>query len=284
MVPETQTGSNIDQYAVFGDPIGHSKSPRIHQLFAQQTAQALNYRAQQVPAEHFKSTVQDFFAHGGKGINCTIPLKELAWQFADTLTLRAQNAKAVNTLTILPNGQIQGDNTDGIGLLKDLTTNHALLLKSARILILGAGGATRGIIEPLLDQAPQSICIANRTLEKAISLAAEFNHPTLLGCGFDALAGQQFDLIINATATSLTGTLPPLPPQILVPQGICYDLAYANIPTPFVNWGLAQQAAKSLDGLGMLIEQAAAAFNIWRQVYPNTAPIISLFNSERNAH
>ncbi|MEQ1636279.1 MAG: shikimate dehydrogenase [Methylococcales bacterium] len=279
-----QKTTSIDQYAVFGDPINHSKSPRIHQLFAEQTGQMLEYHAQQVPAEQFEQAIQDFFAQNGKGLNCTVPLKELAWQRADELTERARSAKAVNTLKQLPDGRLLGDNTDGAGLIRDLTLNHAINLTSKNLLILGAGGATRGIIEPLLAQAPCQLVIANRTIAKAISLAAEFNDPHLIASEFAALKGQQFDLILNATSASLTGQLPELPADILAEDGICYDLAYANTATPFVNWGVTQNASKSLDGLGMLVEQAAAAFYLWRGIYPDTAPIISLLNAERSNH
>ncbi len=271
-----------DQYAVFGCPIKHSKSPRIHQLFAQQTDQSLDYSAQEVPAEQFIEAVKAFFAKGGKGLNCTIPLKELAWAFADLKTERAQLAKAVNTLAVQVDGSILGDNTDGIGLIKDLTENHQVNLVKSKVLILGAGGASRGIIKPILDQQVDSIVIANRTEVKAVELAAEFMHlGSVQGCGFSDLEHQQFDVIINATSTSLTGELPPLPNNVLREKGICYDLAYALEPTRFVTWGLDNGALKSLDGLGMLIEQAAEAFYIWRDVRPKTQPVIELFDTER---
>jgi len=272
----------IDHYAVFGHPINHSKSPRIHRLFAEQTGQALEYTAQDVPAEQFQTAVAAFFAEGGKGLNCTVPLKELAWSYADHKTERAQLSKAVNTLALQADGSLLGDNTDGIGLATDLIDNHDLDLSGIRILILGAGGASRGIILPLLEQAPQTLVIANRTVDKAINLAVEFhNRGPISGCGFDDLNNRQFDLILNATSASLSGQLPPLPAGLLAENGVCYDLAYGNEPTAFVLWGLENHAAKSLDGLGMLIEQAAEAFFIWRGVRPNTQPVIELLNSER---
>jgi shikimate dehydrogenase len=270
-----------DQYAVFGDPISHSKSPKIHQLFAEQTGQRMDYRAIQVPAEQFNPAVADFFKHGGQGLNCTVPLKELAWQRADQLTERARAAKAVNTLKRLADGQLLGDNTDGAGLIRDLTVNHALSLQSATILVLGAGGATRGIIGSLLEQNPRRLVIANRTVEKAIGLATEFNDRRLEASRFEALGGQSFDLILNATSASLSGQMPPLPAHIVAAHGVCYDLAYANSATPFVSWGQAQGAIKSLDGLGMLVEQAAAAFYLWRGIQPDTAAVIHLLNTER---
>ena len=274
--------NNIDQYAVFGHPINHSKSPRIHRLFAEQTQQNLNYTAQDVPAELFDSAIADFFKQGGKGLNCTVPLKELAWQRADSLSERAQFSKAVNTLVLQKDGSLLGDNTDGIGLVTDLTVNHAISLANKRILILGAGGASRGIIGPIMEKQPAQMTIANRTVEKAITLSQEFSQlGDITGCSYEALKDQQFDLIINATSASLTGQLPHLTDGLLAKNGYCYDLAYSNTPTAFVYWGLAQDAKKSLDGLGMLVEQAAEAFYIWRNVRPHTAEVIALLNSER---
>lgn len=275
--------SEIDQYAVFGHPIGHSKSPIIHRLFAKQTAQEITYIAQDVPSEKFDTAINDFFQQGGKGLNCTVPLKELAWQRADQLSKRAQFSKAVNTLVLQENGQLLGDNTDGIGLVTDLTVNHSISLVDSRILILGAGGASRGIISPLMDQSPANIMVVNRTVEKAHLLCKEFSQiGEISACGYDALKNQQFDLILNATSASLSGKLPPLAENILAPKGNCYDLAYGVEPTAFVKWGLQQGAEQSLDGLGMLVEQAAEAFFIWRGVRPETRGIIDFLNSERN--
>lgn len=273
---------NIDHYAVFGHPIGHSKSPRIHRLFAEQTGQGIAYSAQDVPADMFTSAAGRFFADGGKGLNCTVPLKELAFGYADRLTERARLAKAVNTLALEAEGSILGDNTDGVGLVNDLTMNHDIALAGLRILILGAGGASRGILAPLLQQDPTSITIANRTVGKAEAMALEFSAlADLEACGFQELAGRRFDLILNATSASLSAELPPLPEEILADGGCCYDLAYGNQPTAFVNWGVAQGAAKSLDGLGMLVEQAAEAFYLWRGIRPTTSAIIDLLNNER---
>ncbi len=279
---ERKRMSTVDRYAVFGHPIGHSKSPRIHTLFAEQTQQLLIYEAQDVPAKAFDKALENFFEQGGKGLNCTVPLKELAWQRAHVLSERAHFSKAVNTLVLQEDGSILGDNTDGLGLVADLTSNHAIPLFNSRILILGAGGASRGIIGPLMENTPAHIVIANRTVEKAITLSKEFAQlGDITGCSYEALKGQQFDLIINATSASLTGQLPHLTEGILAKNGYCYDLAYGNKPTAFVNWSLAQGAEKSLDGLGMLVEQAAEAFYIWRGVRPETAEIIALLNSER---
>lgn len=275
--------ATLDRYAVFGQPIKHSKSPRIHQLFAEQTGQNLQYTAQEVAAEQFSVTAETFFVQGGKGLNCTVPLKELAWNFATHKTERAELAKAVNTLAIQADGSVLGDNTDGCGLVTDLLANHDISLSGKRILLLGAGGASRGVLLPLLEQTPASLVIANRTTAKAIDLAAEFLHKgTISGCGFtDLIDHKPFDVILNATSASLSGQLPALPDWLLVKQGICYDLAYGNEPTAFVRWGLTHQAAKSLDGLGMLVEQAAEAFFIWRGVRPETLPVITLLNAER---
>ena len=274
--------TSIDRYAVFGHPIKHSKSPRIHKIFAEQTGQILEYSAQDVPAEYFKAAVKVFFTNGGRGLNCTVPLKEQAWTYADVKTERARTAKAVNTLALQADGSLLGDNTDGIGLVTDLTVNHGIMLAGSRILILGAGGASRGIIGPILEQSPEILVIANRTVAKAVQLAAEFQpKASISGCGFDDLKSKQFDVIINATSASLSGRLPPLPEALLANNGICYDLAYSNEPTVFVRWGLEMHAQKSLDGLGMLVEQAAAAFFIWRGIRPKTLPVIELLNAER---
>jgi shikimate dehydrogenase len=274
----------IDRYAVFGSPIKHSKSPQIHRLFAEQTGQSLSYEAQEVKAESFDEAVCAFFAAGGKGLNCTVPLKELAYRFAAHKTERAERSKAINTLALQTDGTVLGDNTDGCGLVRDLSNNHRILLAGKRILILGAGGASRGIIGPILEAAPATLLIANRTAEKAAGLAEEFEClGNIAGCGFEALAERRFDLILNATSASLSGDLPSLPEHLLADEGDCYDLAYGNEPTAFVRWGFAQGARKSLDGLGMLVEQAAEAFFIWREIRPQTQPVIDLLNRERKA-
>lgn len=274
--------NTTDKYAVFGHPIKHSKSPRIHRLFAEQTQQLLSYEAQDVPAASFDISLNEFFNQGGKGLNCTVPLKELAWKRADKLSPRAQFSKAVNTLALQGDGTLLGDNTDGLGLVADLTNNHNIPLANSRILILGAGGASRGIIAPLMEKSPVHIVIANRTVEKAKILSSEFSQlGAVSACGYDDLEQKKFDLIINATSASLTGKLPPLDEKLLAHSGYCYDLAYANQPTAFVLWGQAHNAKKSLDGLGMLVEQAAEAFYIWRGIHPETKSIIHLLNTER---
>jgi shikimate dehydrogenase len=273
-----------DRYAVFGHPIGHSQSPRIHRLFAEQTGQTLTYTAEDVTPEIFEPSVKAFFQTGGRGLNCTVPLKELAFRLADTLSDRAQRSKAVNTLALRDDGMIFGENTDGVGLVRDLIHNLGLDLTGQRILILGAGGATRGILEPLLQRQPSRLTIANRTPEKAAQLATEFGDiGPITGGDFATLAGGDFDLILNATAASLSGDLPNLPPDILAQDGACYDLAYGREPTAFVRWGLEQGARLSVDGIGMLVEQAAEAFHLWRGVRPDTAPVIAELNVSRSS-
>jgi len=271
-----------DRYAVFGHPIGHSQSPRIHTLFAGQTGQAIRYTAEDVPANGFREALERFVEDGGKGLSCTVPLKELAYLVADAKSERAGRAKAVNTLVVGKDGGLFGDNTDGVGLLRDLTVNLGIPLAGRRVLVLGAGGASRGILQPLLAERPDRLVIANRTPAKADALAGEFAGLGEIGsCGFDGLDGETFDLILNATAASLSGEVPPLPEGILNEGGACYDLAYGRQPTAFVHWGEARGAALSVDGIGMLVEQAAEAFFLWRGVYPQTRPVIDLLNSER---
>jgi shikimate dehydrogenase len=273
-----------DRYAVFGHPIGHSQSPRIHCLFAEQTGQTLTYTTEDVTPEIFEPSVKAFFQTGGRGLNCTVPLKELAFRLAETLSDRAQRSKAVNTLALRDDGMIFGENTDGVGLVRDLIHNLGLDLTGQRILILGAGGATRGILEPLLQRQPSRLTIANRTPEKAAQLATEFGDiGPITGGGFATLAGGDYDLILNATAASLSGDLPDLPPDILAQDGACYDLAYGMEPTAFVRWGLEQGARLSVDGIGMLVEQAAEAFHLWRGIRPDTAPVIAELNVSRSS-
>jgi shikimate dehydrogenase len=271
-----------DRYAVFGHPIGHSKSPRIHALFAEQTGQDIEYAAWDVPSERFLAALGAFLAQGGKGLNCTVPLKELAWRRADRHSERARRAQAVNALAVGEDGSLFGDNTDGAGLLRDLTVNLRLNLRGLRILLLGAGGAGRGVIHPLMMEKPARLFIANRAPERAQGLAREFSDlGAVEGGGFDALAGESFDLILNATAASLSGDLPPLPAGVLAAGGVCYDLAYGLEPTPFVRWGERAGAALSVDGLGMLVEQAAEAFFLWRGARPETVPVIDRLKRER---
>jgi shikimate dehydrogenase len=258
-----------DRYAVFGHPIAHSKSPLIHAAFARQTGQDMRYDAILAPLDGFAASVAAFIAAGGRGANVTVPFKEEAFRLAGRLSPRAQRAGAVNTL-VFDNG-ILGDNTDGAGLVADLTRNLHCALTGKRILLLGAGGAARGVIEPLLEQQPAALVIANRTVRRAQELAALFGHG-IRACGFDE-AATPFDLIINATAASLAGELPPLSPQIFTPDTLAYDMMYGR-DTPFLSFARGHGAATA-DGLGMLVEQAAEAFYVWRGVRPDTAPVIA---------
>jgi shikimate dehydrogenase len=265
-----------DSYAVMGNPISHSKSPLIHAEFARQTQQRLNYSAIQVDAGGFEQAVGNFRANGGKGLNITVPFKQEAWEFVDQRSERAVQAGAVNTISFNDDGDCIGDNTDGVGLVRDLMENHSVELADKRILILGAGGAVRGVLGPMLAQRPAAIIIANRTEEKAIALAEEFNRgDQLTGCGFQTIDDQAFDLIINGTAASLHGDLPPVPPTAISGATCCYDMMYGKEPTVFLRWASEQGAAKVIDGLGMLVEQAAESFFIWRGVRPQTATVIA---------
>ena len=269
-----------DQYAVMGNPIGHSKSPRIHSLFATQTNQAMEYTAIQVDVGGFSQAVGNFEAAGGKGLNVTVPFKQEAWQRVTERTERAERAGAVNTIKF-DGGSLLGDNTDGVGLVNDLTLNHQIELEGKRILLMGAGGAARGVLAPLLSQHPSQLLIANRTVDKAVELAARFaDMGSVTGSGYDDLAGQQFDLIINATAASLQGELPPLPEGIVASHACCYDMMYAAAATPFMQWATDQHATNVVDGLGMLVEQAAESFFVWRGVRPESKAVIKTLRSE----
>lgn len=264
-----------DQYAVFGNPINHSKSPAIHKQFAEQTGQDLHYAKQLVAEDGFVSAAQTFFAQGGKGLNITVPFKVEAFQFAQELTPRARRAGAVNTLAIQADGKILGDNTDGIGMVHDMH-NLGWDIQGKRVLILGAGGAVRGILQPLLEEHPAQIVIANRTLSKAQELVAEFHDlADISACEFIHLAGEQFDLVINGTSASLSGDLPPLPEHLLKPGACCYDMMYGAEPTVFLKWAMENGAAKTADGLGMLVGQAAEAFYLWRHIRPEVIPVIT---------
>jgi len=268
--------SRPDRYAVFGNPIAHSKSPRIHRLFAAQTGQNIVYDALLVPLNSFASAVADFQAQGGRGANVTVPFKQEAWALADERSPRAQRAGAVNTLLLRDDGNWYGDTTDGVGLVRDLCINHGVTLAGRRVLLLGAGGAARGVLEPLLAERPQQLVIANRTLAKAQDLAQTFAElGTLRASSFDALAGESFDVIINATAAGLHGEVAPLPIGVIAPHGCAYDMMYGDKPTDFVRWAQRHGATQAFDGLGMLVEQAAEAFYLWRGMRPETAPVIA---------
>lgn len=266
----------MDRYAVIGNPIAHSKSPRIHTLFAAQTGQALSYEALLAPLDGFVASVEAFRAAGGRGLNVTVPFKLEAFDFADRHTPRALAAGAVNTLALGPDG-VLGDNTDGAGILRDITVNIGCPVEGRRVLLLGAGGAARGTILPLLDAKPASLTIANRTAVKAVQLADEFSSGPQRpqGCGFAELAGESFDVVINATSASLSDAAPELPAGLYAPGSLAYDMMYGKGDTPFMRAAREQGAARLADGLGMLVEQAAESFQLWRGVRPQTAPVLA---------
>lgn len=270
-----------DRYAVMGNPIAHSKSPRIHSLFAKQTKQKLSYEAILVNPEGFSEAVAAFREAGGKGLNITVPFKQEAWKLADERSPRAETARAVNTLVLRKDGSLYGDNTDGVGLLRDLSTNAGIALKGKRLLILGAGGAVRGVLQPLLEQQLAELIIANRTAERAVELAEAFeDQGPVSGCGFNDLDGARVDIVINGTSASLQGKMPPLPDDLLAKKAVCYDMMYGAKPTAFMQWADEHGAETILDGLGMLVEQAAESFFIWRGVHPDTRPVIDALRAE----
>lgn len=267
-----------DQYAVFGNPIKHSKSPQIHAAFAQQTGQDLAYSAICVADDDFSTAWTEFLQGDGKGLNITIPFKEQAWAAAQQRSPRAELAGAVNTLYRNDAGELCGDNTDGVGMVRDIVVNHGGVIEGKSVLVLGAGGAVRGVLQPLLAEKPTRLVIANRTLARAQALVELFQPHTdipLQAVGFEQLAGQQFELVINGTAASLQGEVPPLPDDLLSAGGWCYDMMYASEQTAFCRWAEQHGAAAAIDGLGMLVEQAAVSFSIWRGVTPDTAPVIA---------
>lgn len=266
--------SVVDQYGVFGHPVNHSLSPFIHGLFARETGQEMSYRPYDVTAEEFPARVAEFFAQGGRGLNITLPHKIAAVEVAHELTARAAHAAAVNTLAAKGEG-ILGDNTDGAGLVRDLCENLGLVITHRRVLIIGAGGATRGVLAPLLGLEPSLVVIANRTAERAEALAAAFSDlGATQGVSFDHVEDAPVDLLINATSASLSGEIPPIPAGVIGAQTVCYDLAYGRSATAFVRWAQARGCARALQGLGMLVEQAAESFRLWRGVRPATARVL----------
>lgn len=267
--------TTIDRYGVMGYPVSHSRSPVIHRLFALQTGQDIQYELLQVAPDNLETAVRQFQRTGGKGLNVTVPHKAEVAKLCDHLSERASTAGAVNTLSFR-DGEIHGDNTDGIGLLRDLVINMGVTLEGANILILGAGGATRGIIGPLLEMQPSAVRIANRTIDKAEALASHFSRfGPVSACRFDAVpVSEKYDLVINATSAGFKGEAPPYPEAAISPETFCYDLSYGLSPTPFSEWARKLGAAKSVMGWGMLVEQAAESFHIWRGVRPDTAPVL----------
>ncbi|MFT7053340.1 MAG: shikimate dehydrogenase [Psychromonas sp.] len=264
----------MDNYAVFGNPIKQSKSPFIHTLFAEQTQEKMVYSAIEPAGDDFNAALKDFFSKQGKGCNITAPFKEQAYQYAQQLTERAELAGAVNTLKLTDDGILIGDNTDGAGLVLDLNNNH-VTLKGARILLIGAGGAARGVCGPLLAEHPKELIIANRTYSKAQNLTSIFTKlGNISACEFSELSGK-FDLIINSTSASLQGEVPPISAKLIRPETTIYDMMYCAQATPFNAWAKEQGARFTIDGLGMLVGQAAESFAIWRGVKPGAKQVLN---------
>lgn len=271
-----------DRYAVIGYPVAHSWSPFIHGMFAKQTNQNMTYSRIEAAPEDFERQVGAFFQTGGAGLNVTVPHKQVAAFVARYRTPRAEIAGAVNTLTNQPDG-IHGDNTDGAGLVTDLVKNLGFELANTRILIVGAGGATRGVLGPLLGAAPEYVEIANRSPERALELAREFGTlGNLRGCGFDGISEDgTFDLVLNATSASLQDLVPPIPRSVIGPATLCYDMAYGKGDTVFTRWAKSVGAGRAEPGWGMLVEQAAESFYIWRGVRPDTKPVLQAVKEQK---
>lgn len=277
--------SQPDQYGVIGHPVAHSLSPFIHGMFARQLGENIVYRLHDVPPDRFRGYVLEFFARGGRGLNVTVPHKMAAAELANDLTPRAERADAVNTLMLLEENRVLGDNTDGTGLVNDLQNNLRVPVADRRILILGAGGATRGVLAPLLMLKPSQVLIANRTLERAQTLVGDFaDLGSLRACGFDELPSDAFDLVINATSASLSGEVPDISGDVLGSNTVCYDMAYGKSETPFVRWALDHGCARAVQGLGMLVEQAAESFEVWRGMRPATAPVLAALANAQIGH
>ncbi len=274
----------IDRYAVIGNPVAHSQSPQIHAAFASQTGQNIEYSRIRAPLDGFRKTLEKFIAEGGRGANVTVPFKLEAFELARSVSARAKDARAANFLRF-DAGEIFADNTDGVGLVRDISSNLAFELLGARVLLMGAGGAAQGVLVPLLEARPAILAIANRTVDKALRLAETFrHHPSALrtvlsGQGYAELSGRQFNLVINATSSSLADELPPLPRNVFAPGALAYDLMYGKGPTPFLLFASEQGAERVADGLGMLVEQAAESFFLWRGVRPATHPVIHALKS-----
>ena len=272
-----------DRYAVIGNPIAHSKSPFIHAVFARQTQQDMKYEALLAPMDGFDASVREFIRQGGRGMNVTVPFKQEAFRLCHERTPRAEAAGAVNTLIIETPDYIRGDNTDGTGLITDLNVNQHFDVGGRHVLLLGAGGAARGVVLPLLHQRPASLTIANRSAARAAELCEAFaalaNVVSLGGirlnaCEFAQLAGGNFDLVINATSASLSNQAIALPAGVYAQDGLAYDMVYGKGRTPFMLHALSSGAGRAADGLGMLVEQAAESFFLWRGVRPDTTRLL----------
>lgn len=263
-------------YAVFGNPIKHSKSPAIHTAFAAQCDKTVQYRAVRVELDDFARAARNFFDNGGAGLNVTVPFKREAFDLVDQLSDRAKRAGAANTLSPLVGGGIAGDNTDGIGLVGDMVANLGWSLRGLRVLVLGAGGAVRGVLEPILRERPAHVLVVNRTAERAQELAREFSDlGSIEGGSYSLIGTGKFDVVINGTSAGLSGEMPDLPSSLLTERSCCYDMVYGAQPTVFMRWAALHAAWAVSDGLGMLVEQAAQSFYLWHKVRPETRPVIS---------
>jgi shikimate dehydrogenase len=268
--------NQVDRYAVVGNPVAHSLSPRIHASFAAQTAQEISYEAIELPLDAFATGISGLQQKGFSGVNVTVPFKREAWELCNHLSARARDAGAVNTLSFQNDGGIVGDNTDGVGLIRDLTDNLGVAIEGKKILLLGAGGAVRGILGPILALSPNRLAIANRTPQKAVVLARNFEKfGEIHAITYATLGPASYDLIINGTAAGLSNQVPPIPDSVLGENTVCYDLMYSiSDTTAFVEWALARGVKQAFDGRGMLVEQAAEAFHVWRGIQPRTAEVI----------
>jgi shikimate dehydrogenase len=265
-----------DQYGVIGHPVTHSWSPFIHGMFAKETSQNLVYRLFDVPPASFRRDSLRLFASGVRGLNVTLPHKQTAAELVNELTPRAERAQAVNTIAYFEDTSLLGDNTDGLGLMADLERNMGLALAGKRVLLMGAGGAVRGVLGPLLERELGECVVANRTPERARQLATDFaDMGEIKPCGFADVSGPPFDLIINATAASLQGEVPAMPAGLVGEQTVCYDMAYGRGHTPFTLWAKSQHAGRTTKGWGMLVEQAAESFLLWRGIRPDTKPVLA---------
>ena len=268
-------------YAVVGNPVEHSRSPYIHQLFANQTEEAVDYCAVKVDPDSFDSFVKKFFDDGGAGLNVTVPFKEAAYRLTERHGPRAMLARSVNTLYLDDSGTLCGENTDGIGLVRDIQDNNSFPIQEKRVLLVGAGGAARGALAELVNHGPASVILVNRTFSKAEQLKEEFDSfAPVEAFSYDNFEATEFDLIVNATSLGLTGNLPPLEKNVLAPGCCCYDMMYGAGGTGFVQWAKENGAALALDGIGMLVEQAAESFSIWRGKKPETGAVISLLREQ----
>lgn len=270
----------MDHYLVYGNPIKQSKSPFIHTAFAKETDQNIEYKSQLAELDGFEQTVKLFISEGGKGANVTAPFKEEAMAMCDELSEHAKFSGAVNTLSF-KNGKIYGDTTDGVGLVNDLLS-HNIQLENSRILLLGAGGASKGVVLPLLNQKPKHLTIANRTVSKAEAIAQQYTNQPITAMSFEDANKQEFDLIINATSAGLSGNSVPISENIISTNTACYDMTYGKNLTPFLQMATKQNAKQIIDGLGMLVGQAAESFYLWRGVRPETSKVLNELRKELN--